>query len=121
MAYRTFVVHDSSAARIGCGIVGNPTTAVATLTAHPDYSGGLSVDGTIAVTEMLRPSGGIYVFGTLTGLEASVTGAGIHIHSGVSCATRRKFSRVHCGGVCSRKHARILDHGGELGPIFYTR
>ena len=87
VAYRTFVVHDSSSARIGCGIVGNPTTAVATLTAYPDYSGGLSVDGTIAVTEMLRPSGGIYVFGTLTGLEASVTGAGIHIHSGVSCAT----------------------------------
>jgi hypothetical protein len=86
VAYHTFVVHDADGARIGCGIVGDPTTAVASLSAYPSYAGSNPASGTIAVTEMDRSSGGIIVFGTLAGLEASVT-AGIHIHSGVSCAT----------------------------------
>ena len=86
VAYRTFVVHDGSSARIGCGIVGDPTASVASIGTYPSYAGANAASGTIAVTEIDRSSGGIFVFGTLTGLEASVTG-GIHIHSGVSCTT----------------------------------
>ena len=86
VAYRTFVVHDESSARIGCGIVGDPTASVASIGTYPGYAGANAASGTIAVTEIDRSSGGIFVFGTLTGLEASVTG-GIHIHSGVSCTT----------------------------------
>jgi Cu/Zn superoxide dismutase len=81
-AYHALVVHDSTD-RVGCGIIGTPYTAVSTLGSYPDYSGSLSVNGTIAVTET---DNGIIMFGTLTGVEASVSG-GIHIHEGVSCAT----------------------------------
>ena len=58
--------------------------AVATIAAYPDYTGTYSgIVGTIAVQES---STGITLTGTVTGVEASATG-GIHIHSGVTCAT----------------------------------
>ena len=39
VAYRTFVVHDESSARIGCGIVGDPTASVASIGTYPGYAG----------------------------------------------------------------------------------
>jgi Cu/Zn superoxide dismutase len=83
-AYRTVVLHnDDSSVRSGCGVIGAPSTAVASMMAYPGYTGAYSgVMGTIAVSEL--EVGSIKVFGTLTGLEAGVTG-GIHIHTGVTC------------------------------------
>ena len=83
-AYRTVVTHNSdSSVRSGCGVIGAPSTAVATMATYPDYSGSLtSAMGTIVVTE--TEVGTIKMFGTLTGLEASRTG-GIHVHTGVTC------------------------------------
>ena len=59
--------------------------AVADVGAYPGYSGSLSVLATVAVQNNDDDSG-IVIEGTIVGLEASVTG-GIHIHSGVSCAS----------------------------------
>mmetsp|Transcript_2627 Transcript_2627/g.5360 ORF Transcript_2627/g.5360 Transcript_2627/m.5360 type:complete len:263 (+) Transcript_2627:721-1509(+) len=71
-------------ARSGCGVIGAPSTAVASMVAYPGNAGAYSgVMRTIAVSEL--ETGSIKVFGTLTGLEAGVTG-GIHIHTGVTCA-----------------------------------
>ena len=56
---------------------------VASIGAYPGYAGDLAVSGVVVVSET---DGGIEMTGTLTGLEASVTG-GYHIHSGTTCAS----------------------------------
>ena len=77
-AYRTLVLHGStSAARLGCGVVGSPAMGVSLLDIYPGYTGSLAVLGTVAVTETEVDT--IYITGTLTGLEASKVG-GVHIH-----------------------------------------
>ena len=88
VAYRAVVVHlssDLSGARVGCGLIGTTTKAVATVASYPDYSGtyASSITGTIVVEKY---NDGIIVSGTLGGVESDVASAGIHIHSGVSCA-----------------------------------
>jgi Cu/Zn superoxide dismutase len=59
-------------------------STVATISGYPEYSGDYasSITGTLVVE---NKETGIHVYGTLAGVEASATGAGIHIHSGVSC------------------------------------
>ena len=66
-------------------------SAVATISGYPEYSGDLSITGTLVVE---NKETGIHVYGTLAGVEASATGAGIHIHSGVSCDTTSKSRRI---------------------------
>ena len=99
-AYRTVVLHNSdSSVRSGCGVIGAPSTAVASMMAYPGYTGAYSgVMGTIAVSEL--EAGSIKVFGTLTGLEAGVTG-GIHIHTGVTCADASLVGGHYYPGMAS--------------------
>ncbi|KAH8043941.1 hypothetical protein JL721_12999 [Aureococcus anophagefferens] len=56
---------------------------VASIGAYPGYTGDIAVSGVVVISET---DGGIEMTGTLTGLEASVTG-GYHIHSGTTCAS----------------------------------
>ena len=74
-------------------------SAVATLSAYPEYAGDLAstIKGTVVVKDT---DAGISVFGTIGGAEASAA-AGIHIHTGVSCAdtgekSHRLLSMISC-------------------------
>ena len=60
------------------------TYQVASIGAYPGYTGDIAVSGVVVVSE--TDDDGITMMGTLTGLEASVTG-GYHIHSGTACAS----------------------------------
>ena len=85
VAYRALVAHlstGSSQTRAGCGLIGTADLAVAKLDTYPGYTGSYTVTGTVAVT---TNGTGVMLVGTLTGVPASTT-AGIHIHTGVSCA-----------------------------------
>ena len=80
---RTVVVHDSSGARIACGVLTPIAGEVVSLGAYPGYSGDYasSIVGTITVSET---STGIKIEGHIGGTEPSVT-AGVHVHSGYTC------------------------------------
>ena len=67
---------------------------VASIGAYPGYAGDLAVSGVVVVSET---DGGIEMTGTLTGLEASVTG-GYHIHSGTTCASADDVGGHYLGG-----------------------
>ena len=68
-------------------------STVATISGYPEYSGDYasSITGTLVVE---NKETGIHVYGTLAGVEASATGAGIHIHSGVSCDSTSKSRHI---------------------------
>lgn len=56
--------------------------------AYPGYDGEFVPSGTLHLNEMKkgRKGGGtLHIAGHLSGLEPSVSGAGIHVHSGTSC------------------------------------
>ena len=57
--------------------------SVASLARYPGYAGALAVIGTVTLGDA---GSGIVLGGTVAGLEASATG-GIHVHTGVSCAS----------------------------------
>ena len=78
--HHTLVVHTTTS-KAGCGVVGTPEVAFASINSYPGYSGDLSVSGSAFVIDS---EDGIYVEATLYGLEPSTT-AGFHIHAGFSC------------------------------------
>ena len=81
---RAVVVHDSAAkggARSGCGIIVPAKPAVTHVGKYPEYSGDMTVEGTVLVSESMST---VTIRGTLIGLEPNVTG-GLHIHGGYSC------------------------------------
>ena len=80
VAYHTLVVHTTTS-KAGCGVIGAPDKAFASIGAYPGYSGDLAVSGSAYVVDS---ADGIYMEATLSGLEPSTT-AGFHIHSGYSC------------------------------------
>ena len=84
VAGRTVVFHDSAGTRIGCGVLVATSGEVVDLASYPEYTGTYkdTIVGTVVVAET---SVGITIDGTIGGVEASVTAAGIHIHSGFTC------------------------------------
>merc|ERR1719238_586017 len=63
---------------------------------YPDTSS--TVSGTVVVEE--AEEGGIIMYGTLVGLEASKQG-GIHIHEGMTCADKDKVGGHYFPGMPS--------------------
>ena len=82
VAGRVVVVHDSTGARVGCGVLMSTVGEVVTLGSYPGYTGSLAPKGTFVVEPT---TDGISIKGTAGGLEASVSG-GLHIHSGYTVA-----------------------------------
>jgi Cu/Zn superoxide dismutase len=75
-----------------------PASSVANITSYPGYSGNYRSVGGLVVVE--DTDSGIKITGTLTGVEASVTG-GIHIHEGVSCASSSEPGGHYYPGMSS--------------------
>lgn len=87
VAGRALVVHDPAnapvpSARAGCGVIGEPTTAVATLGPYPG-SARDSVGGTLRVTYDSATST-LTIDGLVSGLTPDSAG-GWHVHEGYTC------------------------------------
>jgi Cu/Zn superoxide dismutase len=76
---RTVVVHSSDT-KIGCGLLEPTVGEVVTVGHYPGFSGSEQVNGTVLISPNADDTG-VLIFGTLIGVEPSVT-AGIHIHNG---------------------------------------
>jgi Cu/Zn superoxide dismutase len=88
VAGRTVVVHAAiSKERVACGVITPTADQFATVGTHP----GLAANGVHGLLRTGRTLEGINVTGVLTGLESS-TSAGVHIHTGSSCAADAAFS-----------------------------
>ena len=81
VAGRVVVVHDTDGSRIACGVVTPTEGEVVTMGTYPDYTGAVTMAGTLLVKDS---EAGLSITGTLGGLEASASG-GLHIHSGYTC------------------------------------
>jgi len=79
------VVHESDGTRAACGIVGNSEEYLAIMAPYPDYDGGYSITGYIAVSSEYEGAMKLRLTCDLSGLEVSTSG-GVHIHSGTTCA-----------------------------------
>ena len=80
---RAVVVHDSSGARVGCGLIKPFLGELVDVATYPGVTN--TIKGLLGVST--SPTTGALSFtGTLTGLQASSTG-GWHVHSGYSCST----------------------------------
>ena len=77
---RAVVLHAPDGTRVACGTVAPTAGAFAFLAAYPGVES--NVTGTLLLTES---NGTVSLTGTLAGVEASVSGAGVHVHSGYSC------------------------------------
>jgi len=81
----SLVVHTSDTTRAACGLIGDGTEYLADLSAYPDYSGNLSISGSVVVASTYDGSAELRVTCDLSGLETSTSG-GVHIHNGTSCS-----------------------------------
>eukprot|EP00939_MAST-03C_sp_MAST-3C-sp1_P001969 g1969.t1 len=92
-ADHVFVLHNSDGTRAACGVLSAsnlktlPQVYTSTVLDHyPDYTGALSVNGAVVVSDNSVTAGAIDVTFVMSGMETSATG-GIHVHNGTSCAT----------------------------------
>jgi len=95
-----FVVHEEDGGRIACGILkyqddvydGDHLTAVFGPYPESDAKGVSSVgpESQVWITPVAR-GGGYHVHYFLTGLAASETSGGIHVHTGTSCDTHEEI------------------------------
>jgi len=90
---RTLVVHSASS-KIGCGVQGAAKMLETLIGHYPGFSGA-APKGSVVVTQT---EAGIRIAGTITGLPANVT-AGIHIHSGFSCAAAAEVGGHYYEGM----------------------
>merc|ERR1711998_507533 len=81
-AGRTLVVHNEGGDRVACGVFGVTVEQIASLASYPGLDSVSTVAGDLLVQ---ADSSQLVITGSLTGLEASVTG-GLHIHSGTTCS-----------------------------------
>jgi len=78
---RALVVHNAANSRVGCGLIVPHLGMMARLGKYNDYTGTTNIKGLVSFSES---DTGVTITGTLTGLQAGVTG-GYHVHSGYSC------------------------------------
>jgi Cu/Zn superoxide dismutase len=86
---RVVVLHNSSDAEVGCGIIGQAAgahAASAMLDTPPSYDGEMVVRGVVSVLPSPTLETGITLRGYITGVPKNRMG-GVHIHEGISCAS----------------------------------
>ena len=83
VANRAVVVHDSSGARVACGVLASTPGEVLQVAGYPGYAGAYAdMTGTLVVSNLAQGDGVSFV-GTLANLEASTSG-GLHVHQGLT-------------------------------------
>merc|ERR1719262_581015 len=81
VAGRAIVFHAENGDKVGCGIITPSAAKLTIIGGYPGYSGELAIKGLL---HTMDTPAGLRLGGTLTGLEAGVTG-GWHVHGGFTC------------------------------------
>ena len=115
VAGRTIVIHDSTGAKKGCGVITPTKAELVSLGDYPGYGGDQpKVRGLLAVEDA---EDGLRTHGTIVGLEPSRTG-GWHIHSGYSCAETSAVGGHYYDAAHRRRPVDAVEHvlrGGREG------